>query len=152
METRLRFHYKQFKIRSAVFWDVTPYGSCKNWRIRGTCLHYYQGEKNQRARSKVSNNQQPKHAAKNIMLLPWRWRRYELPKRWFLHELHGVTSQTMSCIRVKIFSVFKKIVAVYSKSSVKYSRTYSVAFSPQVRCTDWATATGLRILVPNFWR
>jgi hypothetical protein len=28
------------------------------------------------------------------LLSPWWWKRYVTPKRWFIQELHGVTSQT----------------------------------------------------------
>jgi hypothetical protein len=31
--------------KNGVFWDVTPCGSCKNRRFRGTYLHLLQGEK-----------------------------------------------------------------------------------------------------------
>jgi cytidine deaminase len=41
-------------MKDAVFCDVTPCGSCKNRRFKGTfCLHQ-QGEKNQRARNRVN--------------------------------------------------------------------------------------------------
>jgi hypothetical protein len=32
-------------MKNAVFWDVTPCGSCKNIRFRGTYRHHLQGEK-----------------------------------------------------------------------------------------------------------
>jgi hypothetical protein len=31
---------------------------------------------------------------------PWRWRRYDPPKRWFLQEPHGVISQKMTIIKI----------------------------------------------------
>jgi hypothetical protein len=42
---------------------------------------------------------------------------------------------------------------IYSDKASRWSqrtKTNSVAFSPQVNYTNWATATGRRILVPNF--
>jgi hypothetical protein len=43
-------------MKNAVFWDVTPRGSCKNWRFGWTSLLHDQGEKNQRVRNNVSCN------------------------------------------------------------------------------------------------
>jgi hypothetical protein len=34
-------------MKNAVFWDVTPRGSCKNQRFGGTWYHLHQGDKNQ---------------------------------------------------------------------------------------------------------
>jgi hypothetical protein len=41
-------------MKNAVFWDVTPCGSCKNRHLGGTnrCLH--QGEKNKRAKNNLA--------------------------------------------------------------------------------------------------
>jgi hypothetical protein len=47
--------------KNALFWDVTPCGSCNNRRFRGTYRLRHQGEKNQRARNSVSGNYQLKH-------------------------------------------------------------------------------------------
>jgi hypothetical protein len=43
-------------MKSAVIWDLTPYGSCKNRNFRGLYRHHYQGGKNHRARKNVSSN------------------------------------------------------------------------------------------------
>jgi hypothetical protein len=43
---------------------LTPCDSCRNRRSGGNYGHRHQCEKNQRARNNVSNNYQPKHAAK----------------------------------------------------------------------------------------
>jgi hypothetical protein len=51
-------------VLNAIFLDVTPCGSCKNLHYGGVYHLLHQGDKNQRARSGVSSNQQPKHAAK----------------------------------------------------------------------------------------
>jgi hypothetical protein len=53
-------------MKNAVFWDVTPCGSCKNQCFRETCHLHHQGDKNRQARYNVSSNLQPKHAVKNI--------------------------------------------------------------------------------------
>jgi hypothetical protein len=42
-------------LKNAVFWDVTPYGSCKNRHFGGTYFLHHQGDKNQPARNNVSS-------------------------------------------------------------------------------------------------
>jgi hypothetical protein len=37
-------------MKNAVFWDMTPCGSCGNQILGGMYRFHYQGEKNQRAR------------------------------------------------------------------------------------------------------
>jgi hypothetical protein len=49
-------------IKNAIFWDITPYGSCKNQRFGGTYCHHHKGDKNLRAKNNIRSNQQPKHA------------------------------------------------------------------------------------------
>jgi hypothetical protein len=44
------------KVKNAVFWDMTPCGSCKNRRFGGIYFHYHKGKKNQRATNNVSKN------------------------------------------------------------------------------------------------
>jgi hypothetical protein len=44
-------------MKNAVFWDVTPCGSCRNGCFGGTYLLHHQGGRNQRARN-VSTNYQ----------------------------------------------------------------------------------------------
>jgi hypothetical protein len=53
-------------MKNAVFWGVTPCGSCKNRRLRGPYRLHHQGDKNRWARN-VSSNEQPKHAAKKYL-------------------------------------------------------------------------------------
>jgi hypothetical protein len=45
-------------MKNAFFWDVTPCGCCKNWRVGGTHCIYHQGGKNPRARNDVGSNTQ----------------------------------------------------------------------------------------------
>jgi hypothetical protein len=42
--------------KTAVFWDVTPRGSCRNRCFGGMCDFHHQGDKDKRARNKVSYN------------------------------------------------------------------------------------------------
>jgi hypothetical protein len=59
-------------MKNAVFWDVTPCGSCKNRGFEGTYrLHHQGGERS------------------NISLIS---NRITLPKRLFLQEPHGIIS------------------------------------------------------------
>jgi hypothetical protein len=43
-------------MKNAVFWDVTPYGSCKNRRFAGTYHFHHHGESNQQTGNNVSSN------------------------------------------------------------------------------------------------
>jgi hypothetical protein len=43
-------------MKSAILWDVTPCGSCKNRSFAGTYRLHRQGEKNQRAGNCLSSN------------------------------------------------------------------------------------------------
>jgi hypothetical protein len=51
---------------NAVFWDVTPYGPCKNRRFGGIYRLHQQGENNQQTRNNVSSNLELKHTAKPL--------------------------------------------------------------------------------------
>jgi hypothetical protein len=42
-------------MKDAVFWDVTPCGSCKNRRFGGMLRLNYQGDKNRCTRNDASN-------------------------------------------------------------------------------------------------
>jgi hypothetical protein len=44
------------KLKNAVFWDVTPSGSCKNQSFGGTLRLYHQGDMRQWTRNNVSRN------------------------------------------------------------------------------------------------
>jgi hypothetical protein len=43
-------------VKNPVFWHVTPYGSCKNWRFGRTHRLHNQADRNRRARYNVSRN------------------------------------------------------------------------------------------------
>jgi hypothetical protein len=44
-KSRVRYEvFTAVTMKNAVFWDITPCGSCKNWHFRGMyCLHYHNG-------------------------------------------------------------------------------------------------------------
>jgi hypothetical protein len=44
------------KPKNAVFWDITPCGSCKNWRFGGTQCFRHQFDKNRWPRNDISRN------------------------------------------------------------------------------------------------
>jgi hypothetical protein len=43
-------------MKKAIFWDVMPYGSCKNRRFGGSYHLHRQGDKDQLARNIISSN------------------------------------------------------------------------------------------------
>jgi hypothetical protein len=58
----MKAKYERFEVFTAmpmkndVFWDVTPYGSCKNRSFGGTNRFHHQGDNNWRAKN-VSSKQ-----------------------------------------------------------------------------------------------
>jgi hypothetical protein len=50
-------------VKNAVFWDVTLYGSCKNWHFGGTWRLHHQGDKNHWTKN-ISHKCQLTHSAK----------------------------------------------------------------------------------------
>jgi hypothetical protein len=55
-------------MKNAVFWDVTPCGSCNNRRFGRTQHLHHPGDKNRRARKNVNRNSQPTYAAKKYLI------------------------------------------------------------------------------------
>jgi hypothetical protein len=72
-------------VKNGVFWDVTTCASCKNRRFGGTYMVFLRNVR----RLLVTANVFLVH---RLLSLWWR-RRYVPPKRRFLQESHGVTSQ-----------------------------------------------------------
>jgi hypothetical protein len=66
-------------MKKAVFWLVTPCGSCKN-RLVFLC-------------SVVQLLVTLKVVPSSVIFSPWWWRRYFPPKRRFFQKPHGITSQ-----------------------------------------------------------
>jgi hypothetical protein len=56
--------------KNAVFWDMTPCGSCNSRRFGGTYHLHHQGAKNQRARDNVNSNFHLKHAVVTANVVP----------------------------------------------------------------------------------
>jgi hypothetical protein len=55
--TRVRFEvFTAVTMKNAVFWDATPYGSCKNRRFGGKYRLYHLDDKTRRAKNSVSSN------------------------------------------------------------------------------------------------
>jgi hypothetical protein len=55
--------FEKLTLKTAVFWDVTPHGSCKNRQFGRTYRLHHQSEKNRRSRNNVSNNYQQRNVA-----------------------------------------------------------------------------------------
>jgi hypothetical protein len=79
-------------MKNAVFWDMAPCRSCVNRRFGGTYRPYFQGRKIRERGSRCCNHQLTLVPRSRIFLLWW-WRRYVPPKRRFIQDLHGATSQ-----------------------------------------------------------
>jgi hypothetical protein len=73
-------------VKSGVFWDVTPCGSCKTRRFGGTSRLLHQGDKNRWSRKNASCNYQPKHAAKNTKSVLTRATRRNIIEDPILHS------------------------------------------------------------------
>jgi hypothetical protein len=56
-------------MKNDVFWDVTPYGSCKSRRFGGTYRHHHQGGKNQGARKDLAVNSKGSTLKRNTVTL-----------------------------------------------------------------------------------
>jgi hypothetical protein len=87
-------------MQNAVLWDMAQCGSCNNWRFEGTYGLHHQWKENQQARKTVAVTRSWSTLRRNTSLFPAlfflspRWcRRCTPPKRRFLQESHGVTSQ-----------------------------------------------------------
>jgi hypothetical protein len=78
-------------MKNAVFWNVTPCGSCKNRRFGGTyLLHYHVENISSQLASIASYCQSCFHLVDSLQIND----EGDVPaKRRFLQEAHGVTSQ-----------------------------------------------------------
>jgi hypothetical protein len=80
-------------MKNAVFWDVVTCRSCVNRRFGGTYrLHLY-GRKIRERGTNVKIHLLLTLFLCSRIFLPWRLRRYVLPKCRFTQDLHGATSQ-----------------------------------------------------------
>jgi hypothetical protein len=86
-------------IKNAVSWDITQCGSCKNRRFGGLSSSIIRVARISEIGTTLAVNWQPMHRLRLTLFLVhwfsshWWWRRYIPPKRRFLQEPHGVTSQ-----------------------------------------------------------
>jgi hypothetical protein len=81
-------------MKNAVFWNVTPFGSCKNRCFGGPYLLHHPGEKNRRTRNNVSSNWQLIMLLLARWFIPSCWRgRYIPPDRGFLQEPHRAITE-----------------------------------------------------------
>jgi hypothetical protein len=77
-------------MKNIVFWDMMPCGSHKNRCFGGTYRHHHQGDRNRSLLLLlVTVNVVPSSPIRVILMM----RRYVHPKRRFLQEPYGVTSQ-----------------------------------------------------------
>jgi hypothetical protein len=80
-------------MNSSVFWCITP---CCPWKFNwcfGGCCFLLQGLRISRNKTSACHLLSRWFLAR-LILLPWRWRRRVLPKRWFTFQgLHDVVPQ-----------------------------------------------------------
>jgi hypothetical protein len=88
-------------MKKTVFWDVDPYGSCKNRRFGVTNRLHHQGAN---------------VAASSPILVTFMMEAIFPPNRRFLQEPHGVTSQKTAFFNVntvlKYFPIFSKAIII----------------------------------------
>jgi hypothetical protein len=95
-------------VKNGVFWEVTLCGSCKNRPFGGTQRLHNQGDKNRWTKNKLAL-----FLVHRFLSLWWR-RRYVPPKRRFLQEPHGLTSQNTTFF----------IVTAVKTSNLTYMKQY----------------------------
>jgi hypothetical protein len=113
-------------LKSAIFWDVPPCGSCKNRHFGETyCLHH-QGKKSDRASNNVASNEQLKQAntannvARSLTVFFLKMEAMRSSETRF-PELHGATSQ-------------KTTFFAKASSCGSQERCYSSATRPAGQC------------------
>jgi hypothetical protein len=130
-------------VKNAVFWDVAPCLSCVNRRFGGTYHLHLQGKKIRERGTSVSKQLQ----TRSRIFLPWRWRRYVPPKRRFVQERHGATSQKAAFFivtAVKISNLTQE--AVFSMSSAPSRRGTAGLYNPLL------SNGSVNTLLCNKWR
>jgi hypothetical protein len=100
-------------MKNAVFWEMTPCASCMNRRFGGTYHLQFEGTKNHRARSNVSNR--------------------------FLLEPHGVTTQKTVFFKIKMLLRNEVRDCVLDSSDLEYgllacSCVFGRELSVSVKC------------------
>jgi hypothetical protein len=80
------------------------------------------------------------------ILLPWRWRRYDPPKRRFTQKLHGATSQKTAffiVITVKTSNLTRNVICCHvrvTQTNIVSNRSYKVTFLRRVRKEKFSIA------------
>jgi lambda repressor-like predicted transcriptional regulator len=84
-------------LKNAVFRNVTPCGSCKNWHLGGNIATIIRmtriGELGTMLAAVSNQSTLRRNTIARRFLSPWRWKQYIPPKRRFLQDPRGVTSQ-----------------------------------------------------------
>jgi hypothetical protein len=94
-------------MKNAVFWDVMPCSCCKN-DVSEECI--------------ASVIRAIRISELGTKLAVTSLRQYVLPKRWFLEERHGITSQKMAFFMLILF------VLIYTQNYLLTSNNVSVSF------------------------
>jgi hypothetical protein len=90
-----------------------------NRRFRGTCRLHLQGRRNNANEKKCKTD-----ANRQTTLLPWRWRRHVPPKRRFILNPHGATSQNTAFFKVTAVKPSHSVFSPRAGSSETLGRVY----------------------------
>jgi hypothetical protein len=133
-ENFLDSHYEhvRFKLKNAVFWDVAaPCGFIINRRFGGTCRLHLQGRRNNASEENYRLLATVwQFSSLPLFFLPWRWRRHVPPKRRFIINPHGATSQRMAFF---IVTAVKTSIHARFKLSCNYRLSSISRAFPQTR-------------------
>jgi hypothetical protein len=106
-------------MKSIIFWDMTPCSPLSsNRRFRGTYRLHLQGRRNRFSKNQQASKQvASRRFLLNLLLRPWKWRRYVPPKRRLkLNGLHDVISQKMITLQwTMVFRTHTKITEQLTK-------------------------------------
>jgi hypothetical protein len=155
-------------MKNGFFWDVKPCGCCKNRHFEGTLRLHHQGDKNLLTRNvAVTSYWRALHfvflrSLRRLLvrltflvqrfLSPWWWRSKVPPKRRFLQEAHGVTSQKTAFFIVTAVktSNLTKCGIIVSRNSTwglpVTSRSNTCWCTYAQDDTDWGSENGLKFL------
>jgi hypothetical protein len=114
-------------MKNPIFWEVMPCGSCKNWRFRGRIAYIIRVTRIGLLGTMLvvtSKRSKLRKILFSPFLSPWRWRRYVHPKRRFLQEPCGITSQKTAFLN--LLSVFGLNVSMYSKPACVFYSSHFI--------------------------
>jgi hypothetical protein len=107
-------------MKNAVFCDVTPCGSCKNWSFGGTQRHHHEGDKNRWTRNNVFN--------------------ISFKLTWSSWQYYKIAHEILFCVFLIITSANISVVIPDNHSLVK-SKSRDYCFLPGIHCLECSICT-----------